>query len=177
MKLIILDRDGVINEDSPDYIKSVDEWHPIPGSLEAIALLNQFGYTVAVATNQSGLARGFYDETTLNAIHDKMRLSAKTVGGHIDSIFYCPHGPNDHCDCRKPKPGLLQQIAAHYQISLTTVPYVGDSYRDLDAANRAGAVPILVLTGNGHKALSVDSAFDFAHFDNLLAFAKTLKNS
>ncbi|HRE31048.1 MAG TPA: D-glycero-beta-D-manno-heptose 1,7-bisphosphate 7-phosphatase [Candidatus Berkiella sp.] len=177
MKLIILDRDGVINEDSPDYIKSVDEWHPIPGSLEAIALLNQYGYTVAVATNQSGLARGLYNEATLNDIHDKMRQSTNTLGGKIDSIFYCPHGPNDNCNCRKPQPGLLRQIAAHYQIPLTMVPYVGDSYRDLDAANRAGAVPILVLTGNGHKALAVNSAFDFAHFDNLFAFAKTLQNS
>ncbi len=177
MKLVILDRDGVVNEDSPAYIKSVDEWHPIKGSLEAIALLNQHGFTVAVATNQSGLARGMYDETILNAIHEKMQNAAKALGGKIDSIFYCPHGPDSHCDCRKPKPGLLHQIAAHYNVALTNVPYIGDSYRDIEAGMNAGATPILVLTGNGQKTLQTyaKDLQKIAYYDDLFAFARSLE--
>lgn len=173
MKLIILDRDGVINEDSPLYIKSPDEWHPIKGSLEAIALLNQHGFKVAVATNQSGIARGMYNEATLKAIHEKMHQALKTVGGSIDSIFYCPHGPLENCDCRKPKPGLLQQIAKHYQIDLKNVACVGDSSRDLVAAKQAGATPILVLTGNGRKTLQThaSNSQEIAYYDDLYAFA------
>ena len=153
MKLVILDRDGVINQDSPLFIKSPHEWLPIKGSLEAIALLNQLGYTVVVATNQSGIARKLFDENTLHAIHEKMHQAVKACGGCIDAIFYCPHGPNDSCDCRKPKPGLLQQIAKHYKLNLEQVVCVGDSYRDLEAALAAGATPVLVLTGNGRKTL------------------------
>ncbi len=151
MKLIILDRDGVINEDSDDYIKSESEWRPIPGSLEAIALLHQQGYTISVATNQSGIARGLYSLEVLQAIHQKMLDSVAAYGGKIDSIFYCPHGPQDACDCRKPKPGLFWQIAKHYQVNLNNVPAVGDSWRDLQAAMAVNARPFLVLTGKGAK--------------------------
>lgn len=174
MKLVVIDRDGVINEDSPAYIKSSDEWHPIAGSLEAIALLNQAGFTVAVATNQSGIARGLYTEKTLQTIHEKMHLAAQNAGGKIDSIFYCPHGPEDNCPCRKPNPGLLEQIAEHYGVGLEDVPYVGDSYRDLEAAINAGAKPILVLTGNGHKTLAnhAQKLTTIPHYKDLLAFAR-----
>lgn len=174
MKLVVIDRDGVINKDSPAYIKSSDEWHPIAGSLEAIALLNQAGFTVAVATNQSGIARGLYTEESLQAIHEKMHLATQNKGGKIDSLFYCPHGPEDNCPCRKPKPGLLEQIAEHYGVSLEDVPYVGDSYRDLEAAMNAGAKPVLVLTGNGHQTLAKhsDKLHSIPHYKDLLAFAR-----
>jgi len=154
MKLIILDRDGVINYDSDAYIKAPAEWQPIPGSLEAIAKLTQAGYTVTVATNQSGIARGYYDRATLEQIHQKMQTLAIAKGGRIDSIFFCPHGPDDNCACRKPKPGLLQQIAEHYQIDLQNTPVVGDSLRDLEAALAMQCRPYLVLTGNGQKTKS-----------------------
>jgi len=153
MKLIILDRDGVINQDSDAYIKSPDEYIPIPGSLEAIARLNQAGYTVVVATNQSGIARGMYDERVLQLIHDKQRMLLNKVGGEIDRIYYCPHGPDDHCDCRKPKPGMLQQILKDYPADAATVPAIGDSLRDLQAAQLVGAQPVLVKTGKGLKTL------------------------
>lgn len=154
MRLIILDRDGVINHDSPDYIKSPEEWVPIDRSLEAIAFLHQAGFTVTVATNQSGLARGYYTQEILEKIHAKMHSGVTALGGKIDTVFFCPHGPDNHCDCRKPKPGLLTQIAHFYQVSLNNVPFVGDSMRDLEAANAAGAKGILVLSGNGEKTLS-----------------------
>ncbi|NWG30693.1 MAG: D-glycero-beta-D-manno-heptose 1,7-bisphosphate 7-phosphatase [Rhodocyclaceae bacterium] len=150
-KLIILDRDGVINQDSDLYIKSPDEWIPLPGSLEAIARLNQWGYRVVVCTNQSGIGRGLFDMDTLNAIHEKMIKAAATVGGTIDAIFFCPHTNADHCECRKPKPGMLKEIAARYNVSLAGVPVVGDSLRDLESAVAVGAQPILVLTGKGRK--------------------------
>lgn len=174
-KLIILDRDGVINHDSAGYIKSPEEWQPIEGSLEAIALLNAKGYLVVVATNQSGIARGFYDEQSLEKIHAKMQYAANALGGHIDKIFYCPHGPNDNCDCRKPKPGLLHQIADHYRISISNVPFVGDSLRDIEAANAAGAKPVLVLTGNGQKTLQqhANSLLKIPCFKNLQDFANS----
>jgi len=177
MKLVILDRDGVINEDSPHYIKSSHEWHPIKGSLEAIAELNQLGFTVAVATNQSGIARRMYDEVTLKNIHEKMHRAVNAVGGKIDSIFYCPHGPDDNCDCRKPKPGLLQQIAKHYEIDLGNVSCVGDSYRDLQAASHAGATPVLVLTGNGRKTLQTHAKDlqKIAYYVDLFAFVRSLE--
>jgi len=151
MKLIILDRDGVINEDSDQYIKSPDEWRPIPGSLEAIARLNQWGYRVVVVTNQSGVGQGLYEMDTLNAIHDKMVKAAAQVGGRIDAIFFCPHTNDDKCTCRKPKPGLLQEVARRYNADLAGVPAIGDSLRDLQAAAAVGAQPILVLTGKGKK--------------------------
>lgn len=149
MKWIILDRDGVINYDSDDYIRSVEEFVPIPGSLEAIARLNRAGYRVVVATNQSGIARGYYDESTLAAMHDKLATLLAPAGGHIDGIFHCPHGPDDGCDCRKPRAGLMHAIAARYGIDLTGVPAIGDSLRDLQAAQAVGARPILVRTGKG----------------------------
>ena len=151
MKLIILDRDGVINQDSEHFIKSPDEWIPLDGSLAAIAKLQQAGYTIAVATNQSGVGRGLYDEETLFAIHQKMQLLLKPLDVAIDFIAYCPHKPEDGCDCRKPKAGLFEQIAKHYQIDLNNVPTIGDSLRDLQAGVAAGCQPILVRTGNGKK--------------------------
>jgi len=154
MKLIILDRDGVINEDSDDYIKSPEEWLPIPGSLQAIARLTQAGYSVVVASNQSGLARGLFDSETLQRIHDKMRCAVTAAGGVIDAIFFCPHGPGDGCECRKPKPGLLREIAARLQVDLGGVPAIGDSLRDIQAAQAAGARPILVRTGKGAAAVA-----------------------
>lgn len=154
MKLIILDRDGVINYDSEAFIKSPDEWIPIPGSLESIARLNQAGYRVVVATNQSGIARGMFDILTLNAIHQKLHRSALTVGGHIDAIFFCPHAADDNCDCRKPKPGMLHQIAKRFDINLKGVPTIGDALRDLQAGFVLGCVPHLVLTGKGAKTLA-----------------------
>ena len=149
MKLIILDRDGVINYDSDDYIKSPEEWSPIPGSLEAIARLTRAGYRIVVATNQSGVGRGLYDLETLQRINDKMNHAVAAEGGAIEAIFFCPHTPEDHCDCRKPKPGLLRDIAASLQVDLKGVPAIGDSLRDIQAAQAVGARPILVRTGKG----------------------------
>jgi len=151
MKLIILDRDGVINYDSDQFIKSPDEWKPIPGSLEAIARLNQNGYRVVVATNQSGIGRGLFDMPTLNAIHDKMHKSLAQFGGRIDAVFFCPHTNEADCSCRKPKSGMMLEISARYGVGLAGVPAVGDSLRDLQAAARLGANPYLVLTGKGSK--------------------------
>ncbi len=153
MKLIILDRDGVINQDSDNYIKTVDEWIPLPGSLEAISKLNHHGYKVAVATNQSGISRGYYTEEILHQMHEKMKSLLKSLDGWVDAIFYCPHGPNDGCACRKPAPGLYHQIAAHFNTTLNDIPVIGDSYRDLEAAMSVGAKPVLVKTGKGNKTL------------------------
>ncbi|GAB4181292.1 MAG: D-glycero-beta-D-manno-heptose 1,7-bisphosphate 7-phosphatase [Rhodocyclaceae bacterium] len=149
MKLVILDRDGVINQDSPEFIKSPQEWKPIPGSLEAIARLTQWGYRVVVATNQSGVARGLFDMDTLCAIHDKMVRAVSEAGGRIDAIFYCPHAEDDRCACRKPRDGMLREIGARYGTGLDAVPVIGDGLRDIEAAVAAGAQPILVLTGKG----------------------------
>lgn len=173
MKLIILDRDGVINHDSPNYIKTPAEWVAIPGSLAAIAQLKQAGYRVVIATNQSGLARGLYNEAILQQIHQKMFDELAQYGGVIDHIFYCPHGPDDDCDCRKPKPGLLHQIAAHYQIDLTGVPFVGDSMRDIEAARAVACQPILVRTGNGAEIAHKLTA-ECPVFDDLAAVVKKL---
>ena len=151
MKLIILDRDGVINLDSDQFIKNPAEWQPIPGSLEAIARLNQADYRVVVATNQSGIGRGLFDMPTLNAIHDKMHKACALVGARIDAVFFCPHTAESRCDCRKPNPGMLEEIAARYNTSLPGVPVVGDSLRDLQSAAVLGATPYLVLTGKGVK--------------------------
>lgn len=153
-KLIILDRDGVINFDSDQYIKHPDEWKPIPGSLEAIALLNQHGYRVVVATNQSGIGRGLFDLATLNAMHEKMHKMVATVGGHIASVFFCPHTPDEQCECRKPRPGLFHQIADRFNVNLKNVPAVGDSLRDLQAASMSGCIPYLVLTGKGERTVA-----------------------
>lgn len=151
MKLVILDRDGVINFDSAQFIKSPAEWKPIPGSLEAIARLNQAGYRVVVATNQSGVGRGLFDMDTLNQIHEKMHKALFAVGGRIDAIFYCPHAADSDCDCRKPKSGMFKRISETFNIDLSGVPAVGDSLRDLQACVAADCKPILVLTGKGEK--------------------------
>ena len=149
--LIILDRDGVINHDSENFIKSEDEWQPIPGSLAAIAALTQAGFTLAVASNQSGIARGLFDQRTLDAMHAKMLGLINEAGGHISRIVICPHGPDDGCDCRKPRPGMLQQLAQHFDTSLAGVPVIGDALRDLEAAAAVDARPILVRSGKGER--------------------------
>jgi D-glycero-D-manno-heptose 1,7-bisphosphate phosphatase len=151
MKLIILDRDGVINHDSENFIKSPDEWIPIAGSLEAIARLNQAGYHVVVCTNQSGIARGKFSIMMLNAIHQKMHAAAQELGAEIDAVFFCPHAADDHCDCRKPKPGMLHAISKRFKADLKGVPFVGDALRDLQAGFVAGCQPCLVLSGKGEK--------------------------
>ncbi|GAB4060941.1 D-glycero-beta-D-manno-heptose 1,7-bisphosphate 7-phosphatase [Uliginosibacterium sediminicola] len=157
MKFIILDRDGVINVDSAQFIKSPDEWKAIPGSLDAIARLDQAGYRIVVATNQSGVGRGLFDMDTLNAINDKMVRLVAQAGGSIDAIFFCPHAADSTCECRKPKPGMFLQIAERFNIDLAGVPTVGDSLRDLQAGVAVGCTPYLVLTGKGTKtALSPD---------------------
>lgn len=170
-QLIILDRDGVINEDSDEYIKSPDEFIPIAGSLAAIARLTQAGYTIVVATNQSGIARGYFDEATLQAMHEKLYKLLATEGGRIDRIYYCPHGPDDQCDCRKPKPGLLQQILNDYPVDPAATIAIGDSLRDLQAAQAVGISSMLVRTGKGKKTeiqLENDSLLDATPvFDSL----------
>lgn len=147
MKLVILDRDGTINYDSDEYIKSPEEWRPLPGALEAISRLNHAGYHVVIASNQSGLGRGLIDVASLNAIHKRMLKQLAAVGGRIDAIFYCPHAPTEGCTCRKPMPGLLEQVAERFGIEMQGVPFVGDTLTDMQAAMSAGCVPHLVLTG------------------------------
>ena len=154
MQLIILDRDGVINEDSDDFIKSPSEWNPIRGSLEAIARLHRAGWRVVVATNQSGIARKLFDLDTLARIHETMHRRVIESGGLIDAVFFCPHGPDDGCRCRKPLPGMFHDIAERLHINLTGVPAIGDSLRDLQAAQAAGASPMLVKTGKGFGTVS-----------------------
>jgi D-glycero-D-manno-heptose 1,7-bisphosphate phosphatase len=153
MKLLILDRDGTINADRDDYVKSVDEWLPLPGALEAMARLNQAGWTLVVATNQSGLGRGLFDAATLNAMHAKMHKLLAAVGGKVDAVFYCPHTPDDHCDCRKPAPGLFKQILSRYGLDTAedTVHTAGDTLRDLQAGAATGCIPHLLLTGKSEK--------------------------
>ncbi|HEU4645946.1 MAG TPA: D-glycero-beta-D-manno-heptose 1,7-bisphosphate 7-phosphatase [Burkholderiales bacterium] len=151
MKLVVLDRDGTINHDSDQYIKSPAEWKPIKGSLEAIARLTQAGFRVVVATNQSGLARGLFDMAALNAIHDALQRAVHQAGGRIDAIFFCPHADESGCECRKPRPGMLLEIGKRLNVPMEGVPMVGDSLRDLQAAAAAGARPVLVLTGKGKK--------------------------
>ena len=179
-KLVILDRDGVINEDRDDYVKSVDEWIPLPGSLEAIALLNQAGYQIALATNQSGLSRGYFTINDLHAMHSKMEALLKPLGGHIDGIFFCPHQDSHQCDCRKPAPGMMKEIALRYKKAgsikpLTGVPIVGDSLRDLQAGVALGAAPHLVLTGKGEKTLAKGGLPEDTQIHaDLLTFANAL---
>ena len=166
--LIILDRDGVINEDSDNYIKTPDEWIPIPGSLEAIAKLNQAGHQVVVVTNQSGIARGLYDEKTLADIHTKMEHMLAEVGGHLDGIFYCPHHPDDECNCRKPKPGLMHQVAEALHMDFHNALMVGDAERDIDCAHAVGCKAVLVLTGKGRRTLERSPYWEkTAKFDDL----------
>lgn len=174
MQLIILDRDGVINQDSDAYIKSLAEWQPIPGSIEAIAQLSQAGWTVAVATNQSGLARGYYNQTTLSNIHRHLQALVSAQGGRLGIIRYCPHGPDEGCGCRKPKPGLLLEIATHYQRSLSGVWFVGDALGDLQAALAVGCQPVLVRTGKGVRTLTKDIPESTLVFADLAAVADHL---
>ncbi|MDP4577194.1 MAG: D-glycero-beta-D-manno-heptose 1,7-bisphosphate 7-phosphatase [Burkholderiaceae bacterium] len=151
--MVILDRDGVINLDSDGHIKSPEEWEPIVGSLEAIGRLNHEGWRVFVVTNQSGLARGLFHLSQLHSIHQKMRERLAETGGQIEAVFFCPHGPDAGCGCRKPAPGLLQDVAARVGHGLEDVPLIGDSHRDLAAAAAVGARPMLVLTGKGQLTL------------------------
>lgn len=171
-RYVLLDRDGVINHESDAFIKSPEEWLPIEGSLEGIALLNEYGYKVVVITNQSGLARGLFDAATLEKIHAKMRRMAEQKGGKIDAIYFCPHGPDDDCNCRKPKPGLLEQFAADNDVSLSGMAVIGDSLRDLQAAQAVGASPILVKTGKGQETLHKNPNLNFPVFENLYDAAK-----
>ena len=178
-RMIILDRDGVINQDSDKYIKNADEWIPIPGSLEAIKRLKKAGYLVTVATNQSGIARGLFSEDDLKTIHDKMHRMLAARGVSIDGVFYCPHGPQENCICRKPKPGLLIQIARKFNINLSDTPYVGDNIGDIKAAEIANARPILVRTGKGeHVMQNYPEAINVPTYDDLAHFVReTLKNN
>lgn len=161
LKLVILDRDGTINQDSDEFVKSAAEWHPLPGALEAIARLNHAGWHVVVASNQSGLGRGLFEVSDLNDIHAKMHSMLGAVGGRIDVVFYCPHTPDEGCRCRKPEIGLFEQIADRYGLSMKNVPAVGDSARDLIAGVAVGCEPHLVLTGKGaaYKGRSLPEAF------------------
>ncbi|MCT7359218.1 D-glycero-beta-D-manno-heptose 1,7-bisphosphate 7-phosphatase [Thalassolituus pacificus] len=174
MKLIILDRDGVLNEDSDDFVKSVDEWLPINGSADAVGRLCKAGYTIAVATNQSGLARGHFSLADLEAMHAKMNALAAAEGGSFAHIAFCPHGPDDGCDCRKPLPGLIHQIEKALGTSAEGCWMVGDSIRDLEAGVAAGCKPALVRTGKGEKSIAKLAAAGLSQaqvFDNLAAFA------
>lgn len=171
MKIVILDRDGVINEDSPEHIKSVREWRPIPGSLEAIARLNRAGFQVFVASNQSGVGRGLFDLDVLFAIHEHMQRMLGELGGRIEGIEFAPDHPDQATSLRKPGPGMLLDIADRLQITLEGVPVVGDAARDLDAARAAGARPILVLTGQGARTITVHDMIAVPCYANLSAFA------
>lgn len=179
-KLVILDRDGTINYDRDDYVKSTDEWQPLPGAMEAIARLNHSGWHVVIASNQSGLGRGLFDVGTLNLMHEKMNKLLAAQGGRVDAIFYCPHTPEDRCLCRKPLSGLFQQIGERYAMPLKGVPAVGDSLRDLQASVELGCEPHLVLTGKGEQYRYVELPDDFppntvTHTD-LSAFVDWLLN-
>jgi D-glycero-D-manno-heptose 1,7-bisphosphate phosphatase len=176
MKLIVLDRDGVINEDSDAYIKSADEWFPVPGSLDAISRLYHGGYRIVVASNQSGLGRGLFTVEDLNAVHRKLARELALLGAQVEAVFFCPHTPADGCTCRKPAPGLLFDIAERFQADLDGVPVVGDAMRDIEAARRAGAQPILVLSGKGRMTLEHHGPglIDVPVFANLLDVADAL---
>ncbi|WP_394789758.1 D-glycero-beta-D-manno-heptose 1,7-bisphosphate 7-phosphatase [Rhodoferax sp.] len=176
MKLAILDRDGTINVDSDEFVKSPEEWMPLPGALEAIAKLNHAGWHVVVATNQSGLGRGLFDMAALNAMHAKMNKLLAAAGGRIDAVFFCPHAPDEGCHCRKPAPGLFEQIGERFGIELHGVPTVGDSLRDLQAGVAAGCEPHVVLTGKaerfrGQSVLPPDFPVGTWVHHDLLAFA------
>jgi D-glycero-D-manno-heptose 1,7-bisphosphate phosphatase len=174
-RLVILDRDGVINRESPDFIRTPDEWLPLPGSLEAIAELSRAGFEVIVATNQSGVGRGLFTAATLEAIHRKMTDAVAAAGGQLAGVFVCPHAPTADCDCRKPRPGLLRQIEAAFGCPLAGQPIVGDSERDLLAAQAVGGRSILVRSGNGRDTearLADRAAVEI--FDDLQAVAAAL---
>lgn len=176
--IVILDRDGTINQDSDDYIKSPEEWVALPGAIDAIAKLNHAGWRVVIASNQSGLGRGLFDVATLNQMHDKMNKALANSGGRVDAIFYCPHTAGDHCQCRKPLPGLFEQIGERFNVDLKEVHAVGDSLRDAQAAQASGCMPHLVLTGKGEQyaGLALPDSFPVqtrVHSD-LTAFADWL---
>ena len=177
-RLVILDRDGTINADSDEYVKSADEWHPLPGALDAIARLNHAGWHVVVASNQSGLGRGLFDVAALNAMHTKMHKLLAAAGGRIDAVFYCPHSPEETCNCRKPAPGLYEQISERYGMDLKGVHTVGDTLRDLQAGVAVGCQPHLVLTGKGAKLRGQPLPTEFPPetrtHDDLMAFADWL---
>ena len=177
LKLLILDRDGVINYDSDAYIKSVAEWIPLPGSIEAIAQLSKAGWTVAIATNQSGIARGYYDIATLDAMHARLRTLVAEQGGEVGLVVYCPHGPDEGCDCRKPKPGMLKTIAGYYKVPLAGIWFVGDSLGDLEAAKAVDSQPVLVKTGKGEKTQAKNLPVGTLIFDDLAAVAAELINN
>lgn len=171
-RYVLLDRDGVINDDADDFIKSPDEWRPIAGSLAAIALLNAHGYRVAVITNQSGVARGLFDVDMLERIHEKMRDLTEQAGGAIDAIYFCPHGQDSRCACRKPQPGLLLQCAAEHGFELAQTCFIGDTLRDVEAAIAAGATPMLVKTGKGAQTLADHPQLKLPVFDTLYDAAR-----
>ena len=173
-RLVVLDRDGTINRESSDYVKSATEWRALPGSLEAIAALCHAGWTVTVATNQSGIGRDLFSVTDLHAMHARMARELAALGGEISGVFFCPHTPDDHCDCRKPLPGMLHAIADRFGVSLGDVPVIGDSQRDMHAAIAAGARPMLVRTGNGELALRHFKAGEVEVYDDLAAAAAVL---
>jgi D-glycero-D-manno-heptose 1,7-bisphosphate phosphatase len=164
---VILDRDGVINIDADEFIKSAAEWLPIDGSLEAIALLNRHGFKVVVITNQSGVARGLYDLATLETIHHKMHQLVSAVGGHIEVVYFCPHGPDSDCNCRKPKPGLFQTFAAKTHVDLGKTFSIGDSLRDIQASIAVGCRPLLVKTGKGQQTIQNNPQLNVPIFENL----------
>lgn len=174
MALLVLDRDGVINEDSPDYVKSPDEWRALPGSLDAIARLCRGGWTVTVASNQSGVGRGYFDATALTAINKKMSKAVEAAGGRLGRIVCCPHRPEADCPCRKPRPGLLRQLATIYDTPPAELVAIGDSLRDIEAAQAVGARPILVRTGNGTAAEAALAGTGVSVFDDLAAAADAL---
>ena len=177
LKLVILDRDGVINYDSNAYVKSVEEWIPLPGSIEAIVQLSKSGWTLAIATNQSGIASGYYDIATLEAMHAHLKNLVADQGGEVGLVVYCHHGHDEFCDCRKPKSGMLKIIAEHYKVPLVGVCFVGDSLSDLEAAKAVGSQPVLVKTGKGKTTMSKTLPPGTLIFDDLAAFAETLINN
>lgn len=178
-RLIILDRDGVINHESDAFVKSPSEWLPIDGSIEAIAELSNAGFTVAVATNQSGIGRKLIDKPTLEAIHKKMRQAVTDAGGDLGRIVFCPHHPNENCDCRKPNPGMFNMLARQYGVPINGIPMVGDSERDIAAAKAVSGRPILVLTGNGQRTAAVlaETGEEVETYPDLQAAAKQLITS
>ena len=174
-RLLILDRDGVINADSPDYVRSVQDWLPLPGSIEAIAKASRSGWQVAVATNQSGLARGYFGLAELQEMHDELRRRVAALGGRLDTIVWCPHGPGRGCDCRKPAPGMLLELLNRFEADPAKTPFVGDSLRDMQAAVAANCQPVLVKTGNGSAAALCDELpSDTKVYRDLLTFVNTL---
>jgi D-glycero-D-manno-heptose 1,7-bisphosphate phosphatase len=173
-RLVVLDRDGVINEDSGEFIKSVAEWRPIRGSLEAIAALNRGGFRVAVVTNQSGVGRGLFTEQTLGAIHERMDADVRATGGELAAVYYCPHRPDEGCECRKPRTALLRRLERDLGHSLAGVPFIGDRLSDIEAADAVGARAILVRTGTGSATERLLGERSLEVFDDLAAASRSL---